>query len=118
MDGQLRQVPISFLNIFETWFVASITCVKWGKHVSKFVKLIAGVRQGGVLSPVLFAVFINDLVDEVNKANIGCYISNVCVSIVLYADDIMLIAPSITGLQRLLTICEEQLILLDICEST
>ena len=108
-----RQVPISLLNIFETWFGASITCVKWGKHISKFVKLIAGVRQGGVLSPVLFAVFINDLVDEVNRANIGCYISNVCVSIVLYADDIMLIAPSITGLQRLLTICEEQLILLD-----
>ena len=70
-------------------------------------------RQGGVLSPVLFAVFINDLVDKVNKANIGCYISNVCVSIVLYADDILLISPSIAGLQRLLTICEEQLILLD-----
>ena len=108
-----RQVPITLLNILETWFGASITCVKWGKHVSKFVKLIAGVRQGGVLSPVLFAVFINDLVDNVNKANIGCYISNVCISIVLYADDILLIAPSVTGLQRLLTICEEQLILLD-----
>ena len=103
-----RQIPITLLNIFETWFGASITCVKWGKHVSKFVKLIAGV-----LSPVLFAVFINDLIDKVNKANIGCYISNVCVNIVLYADDILLIAPSITGLQRLLNICEEQLILLD-----
>jgi hypothetical protein len=108
-----RQIPITLLAIFETWFSVSITCVKWGKHVSKFVKLLAGVRQGGVLSPVLFAVFINDLVDKVNKANVGCYISNVCVSIVLYADDIILIAPSIAGLQRLLTICEEQLILLD-----
>jgi Reverse transcriptase (RNA-dependent DNA polymerase) len=45
--------------------------------------------------------------------NFGCYISNVCVSIILYADDIMLITPSSTGSQRLLTICEEQLILLD-----
>jgi len=39
-----------------------------------FYVLKTGVRQGGVLSPILIIVFIDDLVKLVNKANIGCII--------------------------------------------
>ena len=45
----------------------------------------------------------------VQRTNVGCYISSYCVSIFLYADDIILIAPSVEGLQKLLTVCEEAL---------
>ena len=41
------------------------TCVKWGSSYSNFLKLQCGVRQGGVLSPFLFAVFVDSLVDRV-----------------------------------------------------
>jgi len=44
---------------------------------------------------------------------VGCYIANACVSIFLYADDILLLAPSVTGLQILLTACENELSNLD-----
>jgi len=50
--------------------------------------MLAGVRQGRVLSPLLFAIFIDSLVDKVRLTGVGCYISHVCVSIFLYADDI------------------------------
>jgi len=43
----------------------------------------------------------------------GCYVSHVCTSIFLYADDILLLAPSISGLQKLLSLCEEELRFLD-----
>jgi Reverse transcriptase (RNA-dependent DNA polymerase) len=78
-----------------------------------FFKLTAGVRQGGILSPFLFAIFIDGLVNKIKDANIDCYVSTVCVSILLYADDILLIAPSVTGLQTLVNICETELINID-----
>ena len=108
-----RNVPINLLSIFEVWFAISKTCVKWNNYVSAFFNLAAGVRQGGVLSPTLFAIFINDIVDKVQSANVGCYISTICASIFLYADDILLIAPTVTGLQTLLHVCENELIIID-----
>ena len=75
--------------------------------------LTAGVRQGGVLSPFLFAVFIDGIVDKVQSLNVGCYISTMCCCIFLYADDILLLAPSVSGLQILLNACEEELSALD-----
>jgi len=46
--------------------------------MSYFYVLKTGVRQEGVLSPILFSVFIDDLVKLVNKANIGCRIGASC----------------------------------------
>jgi len=55
--------------------------------------------------------FIDDVVMAVQctNTNVGCYISRSCVRIFLYADDIMLIAPSVEGLHKLLTVCEKVL---------
>ena len=51
--------------------------------------------------------------DKVRLTGVGCYISHVCVSISLYADDILLIAPSVSALQILLGVCEDELRMLD-----
>ena len=52
-----RKIPVELLNVLETWFSVSVTCVKWNGHMSHFFSLVVGVRQGGVLSTLLFAVF-------------------------------------------------------------
>ena len=46
-------------------------------------------------------MFIDDLVKLVNKDNIGCRIGASCTAIFLYADDIILLAPSAQALQLL-----------------
>ena len=43
---------------------------------SDVVKLQCGVRQGGVLSPVLFAVYVNDVIMALSKSGHGCYFNN------------------------------------------
>ena len=74
-------------------------CAKWGTVYSAFCAMTCGIRQGGVLSPYLFAVFIDSVVQRVQASGIGCYVKFICVSIILYADDILLLAPSVTALQ-------------------
>jgi hypothetical protein len=73
-----------------------------------------GVRQGGVLSPVLFAIFIDNIICTVKDTNVGCCISSVFCSIFLYADDILLVALTVTALQLILNACETELNYLDI----
>jgi len=71
---------------------------------SVFFNLLCGVRQGGVLSPYLFACFIDSVADKVKLSGVGCYLNMTCMSILLYADDILLVAPSVASLQRILSI--------------
>jgi Reverse transcriptase (RNA-dependent DNA polymerase) len=79
-----RNLPLKVLHLLEKWFTMSETCVRWGSQCSSFYKLTAGVRQGGVLSPFLFATFIDGIVNKIKDANVGRYVSTICVSIVLY----------------------------------
>ena len=66
-----------------------------------------GVKQGDCLSPTLFAIFINDLATEIKESNIGEKLSEgQTINILLYADDIVLLAESESDLQDLLYIVE------------
>jgi Reverse transcriptase (RNA-dependent DNA polymerase) len=79
------------------------------------MSLAAGVRQGGVLSPLLFTIFIDTVVERVITLNIGCYINCICCSIFLYADDILQLAPTISGLRALSRTCENYSNEVDMC---
>ena len=109
-----RAVPYNLLAVLENWFAKCFTCVKWNFAYSQLYKLFCGVRQGGVLSPYLFAVYIDDIVIGIQKLGIGCHLGSICMSVFLYADDILLLAPSVDALQKLLTFCENELKTLDL----
>ena len=74
----------------------------WGKHFSEPFHVSNGVRQGRVLSPYLFAVCIDDLSNEQNNIKAGCYISEVLLNHLMFADDICVFCPSVRWLQRIL----------------
>jgi len=70
-----------------------------------FLNITRGVRQGGVLSPFLFSIYMDELICKLRSSEYGLYIGNVFTGCILYADDIMLLACSCFGLQRLVDIC-------------
>ena len=63
-----------------------------------------GVKQGDTISPTLFALYINDLATELKEAGIGIALDSDLICILLYADDIVLLANSEADLQLLLDI--------------
>ena len=66
-----------------------------------------GVCQGGVLSPILFTPYIDDLLKELSHSNVRCYWENIFVGALAYADDLTLLAPSPSALRKLLAICKK-----------
>ena len=58
---------------------------------------------------IIVNIFIDDLVKYINKVNIGCRIGANCTAIFLYADDVILLAPSVQALQSLVDICASEL---------
>ncbi len=100
-----RNVPINLLSVFEHWFRTCSTYVKWKTVMSNIFNITYGVRQGSVLSPHLFAIYVNDILRRFSL--------NQRLFIVMYADDILLIAPSVTELQVLFNLCELEFAWLD-----
>ena len=61
----------------------------------------------------LFSVYIDDIVTSVSRSNATLSFNFVCMSVFLYADDILLISPSVSLMQKLVNIVENELLLLD-----
>jgi len=98
-----RHVPNKLLDILENWLCGSHACVKWDNLWSYMFTINFGVRQRSVLSPVLYAIFIDD-VCTCSKFYRYSYV-------IFYDDDILLLAPSVTIgiLESLFTSCEVEL---------
>jgi hypothetical protein len=79
-----------------------------------FFNVHAGVRQGGLLSPLLFAVYMDELIIKLQNSGYGCKMKGVFYGCFAYADDIMLVSHSITAMQRMLDICSSFAVELDI----
>ena len=66
-----------------------------------------GLREGSVLSPILYAVFVDGIVDRLEKDCVGSRVGSETVRCLLYADDICLIADSAADLQRMLSVSQK-----------
>ena len=94
-----------FFNVLKTMYINDSVCIKVGNKVTDSFQVNQGVKQGCVLSPMLFNIFLADLPDIflspdcnpvklTNSKNIGC---------LAWADDLLLLSESDKGLQCMLS---------------
>ena len=74
--------------------------------MSEHLGVSNGVRQGGILSPHLFNVYTDVLTIALNKFDTGCVVSNSNINHLMYADDLVILSPSASGLSELIQVCE------------
>ena len=63
-----------------------------------------GVKKGGGLSPVLFTMYIDKLLNRLRQSKLGCYVGDIFMSAFAYADDVALLAQTIMALNKLINV--------------
>ena len=81
--------------------------VQWGDACSDTIKIVNGVKQGGVISQLLFTLYIDQLFQRLKQLGLGCHVGMTYAGAFGYADDIALVAPSIYCLKEMFNICEQ-----------
>ena len=100
-----REMCCSTIRLLLTMYTGQVLAVRWAHSVSNSFACNNGVKQGGVLSPILFCIIIDVLLQRLRNSGVGCYIGSTFVGAVSYADDVSLITPSFRSAQIMLNIC-------------
>ena len=104
-----KRVPLFMIKLLVFWYSRQRMFVLWGNTCSTSFCVTNGVKQGGIISPMPFNLYMVDLSLKLNYSGIGGYIGTSFVNHLcyVYADDLCLISLSSSGMQHLLNICKE-----------
>ena len=125
-----RKLPAVAVRVLLCVYTQQTAWVVWGgpgqaRHCSAPFTLTNGTRQGSVISPVIWCVYCQELLDELRALGIGCHLpggrfgprpgypaggilcGNTFAGVTIYADDIMLLAPTSSALQRMVKVAED-----------
>ena len=98
-----RGLPSPILCFLFGWNQSQHLHVRRNGYLSESFKVSRGVRQGGILLPILFTLYLDDLLIELACTNAGCYWDDMFVGALA---DITLLAPTPSALRKLLAVCE------------
>ena len=87
------------------WYGKLYAVVRWNDTESASFHITSDVRQGCVLSPIMFKCFINDLILTLTSSDLGCHTQDQYIGCIFYADDILLLSASMNMLQDMLNVC-------------
>ena len=100
-----KKLPICIIRMLLDCYVRQESRASWSSYYTDYFTMSNGVKQGGVLSAILFTLYLDKLLIRLKNSNIGCSINGCYTGALSYADDITLSCPSIRGLNRMLEIC-------------
>ena len=86
-----------------SWYCTQQMQVRWGDCLSEAFHVSNGVRQGSILSPLLFSVYIDGLLSELSDCGVGCFWGSLFAGAFCY----VLLAPYASALRTMLSICNK-----------
>ena len=102
-----RRIPVQVRRLLLDMYTRQRMQTVWNGSSSDTFTVKNGVKQGGILSPILFCLYIDELLNRINSSGLGCHIGHLSYSGLGYADDVTVLTPSVKSLQSILYICEE-----------
>ena len=88
-----------------SWYTNSKACVKLSGYPSEYISINSGVKQGGILSPLFYNIYVDELMTTLIKADLGCNNGGIYCGTVFYAGGIVLLGASVMKVQQMLNIC-------------
>ena len=83
------------------------SAVKWGSAMSRSFGVPLGVKQGGITSPDFFSCYFDDLSKQLRKLSMGCHLRGTYLASIFFADDLCLLAPTRSALQKMMDVCSQ-----------
>ena len=75
-----RNVPMYIIRILIFWYTSQTMYVRWNNTMSTGFNVSNGVRQGGILSPYLFCIYVDELSKMLNNVHVGCFVGTMLVN--------------------------------------
>ena len=91
-----------FIESVRSLYKDTKSSIKLQHMLSDWFPVVAGVKQGCTLSPLLFNLYVNDLHKAIADTGKGIMIDDMKISMLMYADDVVLMAESENDLQVML----------------
>ena len=101
------KVPHIIVRLLISIYRRQMANVRWKSGVSEKFPIRNGVRQGAIASPILFCFYMDRLFHLLRSCGSGCRISNFYAGVHGYADDLLFLCPSRTGLQEMVDIASK-----------
>ena len=101
-----KGVPAVVIRVLIFIYEEQTCWVKLGGKISTTFRVTNGTRQGSVLSPLLFSVYLDELLQKLRNLELGCHIGGYWYGGCGYADDLILMAPNREVLQRMVQVCQ------------
>ncbi len=101
-----RNLPPVIIRSIINLYTSQQMRASWKGHMSEIFSVTNGTKQGAILSCSLFCVYLDELLREIKTSGYGCKIGNMFVGALAYADDVSLSSPTLTGLQKMVNICD------------
>jgi hypothetical protein len=102
-----RDIPSTFTRLLLNMYTNHKTRIMWNGACSELFPVRNGVKQGGILSPILFCVYFDSLICRLVNISKGCYMGHICLAVLAYADDVVILAPTASAMRTLLALCDE-----------
>jgi len=102
-----RNMCPSLIMLLISMYVKQSLVVRWQNELSHQFHCKNGIKQGGVLSPVLFCVYMDELISRLVRLNVGCHLGHKYTGVLTYADDVTLLAPTYEATMEMLKVCED-----------